>query len=191
MDTDTIAFCRMVLKRSEENRRAMHYLFQPQVLLSPAVSLLRQELDSMVRVIYLLSVKNLTERKRLIKSTLDGKKWKVKDRKGKLHNITDREMVDLAQKLHGWTQSVYKFGCAFIHLSDFHNYFSTNPFDSISNSEKQDILKHIRFYHGGPLTDNPKIDELAMYLPLILEKISDNLICYVEQLKKNKIRSDI
>jgi hypothetical protein len=36
--------------------------------------------------------------------------------------MTDREMIVIAHELQGWTQSVYKFGCAFIHLSSLHDY---------------------------------------------------------------------
>jgi hypothetical protein len=90
----------------------------------------------MIRVIYLLAGTDLTERQRLIDSTLRGERWKVRTTKGKLRDVTDREMVDLAQRLQGWTQSVYKFGCAFVHLSDFHNHLAENPFDKLEESEK-------------------------------------------------------
>ena len=92
-------------------------------------------------------------------------------------------MVDLAQRLRGWSQSVYQFGCAFTHLSDFHNHFSRNPFDRLSNEEKRQILFHMRQYHGGPASDNPDMKELVEYISPVFKKISDNLECYVEQLE--------
>ena len=70
--------------------------------------------------------------------------------KGKERQITDREMVELANLLQGWTKSVYKFGCPFIHLSNSHAYNSKNPFESLPDTEKEDILSHMRHYHGGP-----------------------------------------
>ena len=73
----------------------------------------------MVRVIYLLRIKDLTERNKLITSTLNGEKWKKKNEKGKITTITDKEMVEQANNLKGWSLSVYKFGCAFIHLSKY------------------------------------------------------------------------
>jgi hypothetical protein len=138
----------------------------------------------MIRVIYLLAIKDLTERRRLIESTLRGKKWKVQTPKGKWRPVTDREMVDFAQQLKGWTQSVYKFGCAFVHLSDYHNHFVEDPFDKLEEFERQDILSHMRYYHGGPCHDNPDMAELAMYMPRIFEKILDNLECYLKQLEQ-------
>lgn len=133
MNEDTQTFCGMIRNRSEENRQAMRCFPGPYRVLSPAFSILRQELDSMIRVIYLLSIRSVTERRRLIKSTIQGEKWKVKTSKGKWSDVTDREMVNLAQQLQGWTQSVYKFGCAFVHLSDFHNHLTENPFDKLKD----------------------------------------------------------
>ena len=176
----------MIRNRSDENRRAMHCFSIPHVVLSPAFSILRQELDSMIRVIYLLQIADLTERQRLIESTLRGEKWKVPTPKGKYRDVTDREMIDLAQHLQGWTQSVYRFGCAFVHLSDFHNHLAQDPFQRLSEAEKQDVLSYMRKYHGGPLHENPDMEELSTYLPRVFDKIADNLKCYLEQLERGE-----
>jgi hypothetical protein len=78
------------------------------------MAVLRQELDSMVRCIFLLSVSDRHYRNRLIADAVNGRQWRAQDGKGKL---TDRDMVELSSKLHGWTRNVYAFGCGFIHLS--------------------------------------------------------------------------
>jgi hypothetical protein len=95
-------------------------------------------------------------------------------------------MVNLAQQLQGWTQSVYKFGCAFVHLSDFHNHFTESPFGKLKKSERQDILYHMRHYHGGPCHDNPDMAELAVFTLPIFEKISSNLESYLKQLEQDR-----
>ena len=136
MDAEIHTFCIMIRNRSDENRRAMHSFAALHGVLSPAFSILRQELDWMIRVIYLLQVPDLAERSRLIKSTLRGEKWKVQTPKGKFRDLTDREMVDRSQQLQGWTQSVYRFGCAFVHLSDFHNHHAQNPFQRLTEAER-------------------------------------------------------
>jgi hypothetical protein len=150
-------------------------------------SILRQELDSMVRVIYLLSISDLNERNRLIEQTLDGKKWTVETKTGKERQITDHEMVEISNKLQGWTKSVYKFGCAFIHLSSYHAYSSRNPIESLSDIEKKDILSHMRCYHNGPNSDFPSFEELAIFFPMVFEKIASNLECYLKELENNKL----
>lgn len=186
MSKNTRTFCSMIRNRSEENRRAMQCFVQPHNVLSPAFSILRQELDSMIRVIFLLAIDDLSERQRLIDLTLRGEKWKIQTSKGKWRDVTDREMVDFAQQLQGWTQSVYKFGCAFVHLSDFHNHLAENPFDKLTSSDRQDILSHMRYYHGGPHHDDIDMMELSLYLPRVFDKIAGNLECYLNQLEQDK-----
>lgn len=176
----------MVRNRSAENRRAMACFTRPHDAISPAFSILRQELDSMVRVIFLLKIKNIGERRRLISATLRGEKWRIRTTKGKHRNVTDHEMVTLAQQLQGWTQSVYRFGCAFVHLSNFHNHFTQNPFERLGSAEKKHVLTHMRNHHGGPSHDNPDMEELAAYLPRVFEKIAGNLECYLKQLEQDR-----
>ncbi|MBO2656119.1 hypothetical protein I6M49_22000 [Shewanella algae] len=74
---------------------------------------------------------------------------------GKQCRVTDKMMVDVAQKYEGWAGSIYRFGCEFIHLSNFHGYNSSNPLETISEEEKSNVLGHMRHYHGGPKSDNP------------------------------------
>jgi hypothetical protein len=61
------------------------------------VSVLRQELDSMVRVIYLLA-QNSVRREVLIDASVCGEKWSRESSRAK---VTDKEMVELAQMLQG------------------------------------------------------------------------------------------
>ena len=96
-------------------------------------------------------------------------------------------MVDLAQSLQGWTQSVYKFGCAFIHLSGLHDYNDRDPLSQLPTQERADILGHCRYYHGGPTSDDAGFDALVPYLPRVLKKISGNLECYLASLEKGEV----
>ena len=95
-------------------------------------------------------------------------------------------MLELANKLQGWSGSVYRFGCGFIHLSNFHDYRKRDPMDAISLAEKEMVLRHMRYYHGGPLCPNPKFEDLIPYLPRVFEKISTNLECYLKDLEQGK-----
>ncbi len=58
------------------------------------MSILRQELDSLVRVIFLLSQSERTYRSTLIADSVEGRQWTKKGGKGR---ITDRELVDLSK----------------------------------------------------------------------------------------------
>jgi hypothetical protein len=174
-------FVRQVRSRSIEHQKAVEVLSAVQ-LSGQIVAILRQELDSMVRVIYLLSLP-IERRLYLISSSVNGEKWRRENSSGA---ITDREMVDLAQKLNGWTRSVYKFGCAFIHLSSLHDYENRDPIGLLPESERNDLIEHCRYYHGGPMTDSPTFRDFVPFLPRVLTKISSNLDCYLDELIAGK-----
>jgi hypothetical protein len=144
------------------------------------VAILRQELDSMVRVIYLLE-QSPSRRAELIGASVKAERWR---RQNSRAPVTDKEMVALAQSLQGWTQSVYKFGCAFIHLSALHDYNDRDPFTLLSSAEKTAILEHCRSYHGGPIGETVDFSELIPFLPRVFEKIADNLECYLKELER-------
>lgn len=174
---DAVAvFTRQVLSRSSDHKRAMQLLASANIP-SQMIAILRQELDSMVRVIYLLS-QEPSRRMGLIEASVKGQQWQQANGRGR---VTDREMVELAQQLQGWTRSVYKFGCAFIHLSNLHDYNDRDPLRELTAEDREAILEHCRHYHGGPAhSDFP---DLLPYLPKALEKVSGNLECYLEQLQ--------
>lgn len=180
-------FCRQVRARSVEHSAAVRLLSQ-QNLISPLVAILRQELDSMIRVIFLLTLGDREYRTQLIDATVNGRRW---THKGKQSRITDRDMVNIANRLRGWTESVYEFGCSFVHLSNCHDHGSRDPFLALAKQEREVILRHMRNYHGGPSRDNPTFDDLVPFLPLVFDKIADNLECYVQQLESDETNIDI
>jgi hypothetical protein len=98
-------------------------------------------------------------------------------------------MVEIANGMNGWTLSVYRFGCAFIHLSSFHDYRERDPMEAISEEERLAILSHMRHYHGGPCGNRPSFEELTFYLPDVFRKIASNLESYLMQLEELAIAS--
>ena len=168
-------FCRQVRERSAENRQAMVAVRE---LPGQMVSVLRQELDSLVRVVFLLAQRDRAYRHRLIEDSVSGRRWKDPNSR---RVVTDREMVDLTDELHGWTKSVYAFGCAFIHLSSFHDHRARDPLDQVSEAERKAILDQLRYYHGGPSGPSPRFTDVVPYLPMVFTEIADNLECYVKQ----------
>ena len=179
--SNLVIFCRQIRSRSEENRRAIENLFDNS-LYANIVSILRQELDSMIRVIYLLSIDDIDYRNDLIKKSVNGQMWCSKTGQ----RITDREMVELSSKLHGWERNVYKFGCAFIHLSSYHDYLARDPMKAISSKERKEIVLYLRSYHNGPSNDDPNFDETAEFFPKVFKKIRDNLEFYTCKLENNE-----
>jgi hypothetical protein len=153
---------------------------------SIAVGILRQELDSMVRVIYLLSQRDHKLRAQLLEQAVSGEAWTVPTPNGKLKKVTDRDMVDLAKGLQGWTQLVYRFGCSFIHLSNLHDYQARDPFKSLPLGERVEIAQYLRQFHGGQASADSTFNEIVAFVPKVLDKITSNLECYVEDLKHGR-----
>lgn len=180
--SDRLWFCRQVRARSREHKEAMNVASQ-EGWLSIVMSILRQELDSMVRVIFLLSLSEPAERQRLLSSAVSGRDWELPTPKGKLRKVTDREMVERAQGFHGWVRNVYLFGCSFIHLSDRHDYLARDPFRALPLAERDWIAQYLRLYHGGEASSDSTFREISAYAPRVLSKISSNLELYLVRLE--------
>jgi hypothetical protein len=172
-------FVRQVRNRSAENERVMKVLARMGAA-GQMMAVLRQELDSTVRVIYLLA-QSEPRRTNLIEASVSGVRWKKENSKSP---VTDKEMVDLGRKLQGWCQSVYKFGCAFIHLSNMHDYNDRDPLALVSTEDREEILEHCRAYHGGPNNASPTFSDLIPYLPKAFYKVSANLDFYLKSLEE-------
>jgi hypothetical protein len=156
----------------------------PAHLYGQVMSVLRHELDSMVRVMFLLSINDMELREHYINQTLDGKRW-VNPKTKKL--ITDKSMVCLANRLYGWAEYVYKLGCAFIHLSAMTYYRYRNPFLLLPPSEREDIKRYLNQYHEFPNEIELNMDTIVPYLCKIFDKVSGNLSFYVDELREGKI----
>jgi hypothetical protein len=172
-------FCRQIYSRSEENCASIRVLLKER-LYGNALSVLRQELDSLIRVLYLLSIEDIKFRRELIEASIQGKLWKTKE--GKL--ITDREMVNQANKMHGWAKSVYKFGCAFIHLSKYHDYMNRDLFQIMTKEERNDVKQHIEHFNQVTLKEDFTLNDIVPFLDKVFDKVSVNLECHLEDLKK-------
>jgi len=146
------------------------------------VSILRQELDSLVRVIFLLSQTDRAYRGALIAASVEGRPWTERNGKGR---ITDRQMVDRARDLFNWAKNVYEFGCAFIHLSNFHDYPVRDPMERIAAAERSTIASYLNYYHLVHLSPQVRFSEILPHLPAVFEKIRSNLECYLKELERD------
>jgi hypothetical protein len=179
VDSNLTIFCRQVRQRSRENSAALA-LLHGQALTGNIMGVLRQELDSMVRCIFLLSVTDRQYRERLLHESVNGQKWHTQNGKG---FVTDKMMVDKASELHGWSQNVYRFGCGFIHLSSFHDYSHRDPLDSLTPEERRNIAGYLRDYHHVEMDETTTFRDITHILPAVFKKISGNLECTVEELE--------
>lgn len=181
--TNKTRFCTILRERSIEHKKAISLMLQNE-LYGQAISILRQELDSMVRVIFLIEEPDFSVREHFVEQTLENIKWTLPNTRS---IITDRQMVELSNLLFGWTKSVYKLGCAFIHLSPMSNYKNENPFLKLGETEIQDIKNHLHNYHGFPLTSDLNMDAISSYLDKVFTKVSDNLEAYIESFENDAV----
>ena len=177
-------FIELIQDRSKENAESLKDDFNKRRI-GKCLETLRTELDSFIRVMYLGRISDMIERERLIQQTLSGEKWTVLTPNNKRKQVTDKDMVDKANELQGYVHYVYKFGCSFIHLSIFHNYATTNPFDKLNDTEKTDIKNYLNQYHHFPADKELTVENIASYIPSIFEKISSNLTFYLGKILNN------
>jgi hypothetical protein len=173
-DGDLAIFCRQVRARSQELQEAMP-LVADRGWTSIAVGMLRQELDSMVRVMFLLAQSDRGLRARLMAASVAGERWTLPTPKGNSDFVTDGYMVGIADRYTGWTRRVYRFGCSFIHLSNVHDYLARDPFQALPRDEREVITGQLNHYHGAELSPNSSFGEVARFVPKVLGKISTNL----------------
>ena len=168
--------------RSQEHRDAFNLLFAAK-LYGVCVGLLRQELDTLIRLCYLwrLDTSN-AEAVRLMQLSIDGSDWKITNAKGKIVRVRDREMVELATHLGGWEKVIYEFGCKLIHLSDAHLYRTQDPLRILTDADRMAIVGYLRSYHSYP-GQSVSFHDLIDYLPKVFEKLAGNVSFYVEELR--------
>lgn len=183
MGEDLRAFIRTVRARSDENGRAIA-LLQNAGLYGPLVGILRHEVDSFIRVVYLVAISDLEERAHLIHEAIHGRKWYDADG----NRIFEAQMVDHAVGPHGWVRALYEFGCGFVHLSNNHDYLTRDPFRALPPRRRQEILDYLRSYHGVPATAGATFEEILSYAPAVFEKVRDNMEPYLRDLEEERVR---
>jgi hypothetical protein len=176
-------FCRQVEHRSGENFMAFHMLYQAK-LYGNILSIIGQEIDSMIRVVYLLSVVDLGYRNSLIRASVSGERW---THNGTTKIITDRQMVDVATKLEFWVREAYKVRNGFIHLSNFHDYRHRDPLTLIPKQDKREILKHLRRWHNCPKQGDPDFEDIVPCLPNVISKMRSHLSDYIRKLRNQQV----
>jgi hypothetical protein len=179
-------FIELVQNRSKENSESLRDDFAKRRI-GKCMETLRTELDSFIRIMYLGRISDINERERLIQQTLSGEKWTVLTPNNKWKQVTDKDMVNKANELMGYIQYVYKFGCGFIHLSDFHNYPTTNPFDKLTETEKADVRIYLNQYHHFPIDNELTVESITNFIPGVFEKISSNMACYFGKIINNEM----
>ena len=170
-------FCSQARARSDEHRAAMATAHAKRWR-SIEVSILRMELDSLIRVIHLNHhCDGLRRVELLTRATTPGVKF----------GVHDTDMVDFAEGLawlSGWPRRVYDYSNAFIHLSSQHDYGARDPFQRLDGDERIAITSYLREFHGGTVAANSTFEEVADYVPKVFDKIARNLEIELDRLER-------
>jgi hypothetical protein len=154
-------------------------------LLSTQMSIIREEVDSLIRAIDLL-LKGNEERADLIKNAIDARVWGVTRENGDPRRVPDARMVDSAGKLHDWVRNLYDFGCSFIHLTGLHDYQERDPFRLLSSEERESVSRFVNHYYGTSITADSSFAEIREFVPRIFKKVAENLERYLHSLEENE-----
>lgn len=173
-------FIQQVRARSEENKKAFDLLYL-QKCYGVCIGIIRQELDSLLRVSYLIDwEKGYQFRSNaydLIKNSVEEGKWQFLNEKNKIQRVQDKEMLDEG----GWESIVYAFGCGLIHLSNKHLYQDFDPVLQLQQEEKERIVSYLNIYHGF-CKEEVNMKDIIDYLPKIYEKIYGNIEGHLEEI---------
>ncbi|MFD6568547.1 hypothetical protein [Micromonospora profundi] len=174
-------FAKATEERSAEHRQMINTAVENKWW-SVAGSLLRMELDSLIRVNYLRTHPN--DRAQILSACVAGLGFGIpkQDRAG-IKRIPDAVMVPKG----GWEQRVYDFGNRFVHLTEAHNHTERDPFIALPQNERKAIVEYLDHYHRGKsgveiLSVDSPFNDVARYAPHVLAKIADNTRYGVEAL---------
>jgi len=145
MITPLEEFKKIVFQRLEENQKSFDILFGLKHY-GNCISIMRQELDQIIRLLFLLnSAKNV--QKQLIESSINNHKWFVINKENKKDYITDEIISKYSESLKGWDKSIYEFGLAFGSLATTFNYGTKDPIKTMAENDRDKIYKYIIEYH--------------------------------------------
>lgn len=156
-------------------------------LLSTQMSMIREEVDSLVRVIHLLGVNDYNELADIIGNSFDQRKFGPTKADGKARRISDKSMIQDAAAQFDWLETLYDFGCSFIHLTGLHSYQERDAFRMLSPSEREEIAKFVNHYYGATISANSQFTEVTHYLPQIFRKVAENLERLLSDLQEHVV----
>jgi hypothetical protein len=180
MITHVEEYKKLVNHRLDENMKSFNLLFGIQHY-GNCISIMCQELDQIMKLLYLLN-KDKNEQKNFIEASIDNHKWFTVDSDNKKRYVTDEDLINFSNSIVGWDKSIYEFGLAFSSLNNSFNYGSKDPIKSMNEFDREKLYSYIREYHKSNFPKDFTLDDLIPILPMIFELISINLQCYMKKL---------
>jgi hypothetical protein len=178
---DTLAnFVNLIKEKSSVNNASL-VSAQEQKLYAQAIDILQQDIDSLLRVSYLLTIGDRSERSALMEAMLKGEEWKT----GK-KNITGSDMAAVVLHFNKWIAEVFDFGNLFTKITDHHDYKSADPLANLTSIQKTTLRYYLSTYHQFPYDMAMNFSNVLSYLPKVSTKVITNLKRNLVDLENNK-----
>ena len=171
-------FRRLISKRLEENWKSFTILYDINHY-GNCISILCQELDQYIRLLYLMKQpKHIKDQ--LLSNSINDQKWHTIGNDNKKVFIVDKDIEDFAKGLKGWEFDIFEFRNVFYKVNSNFNYILKDPIKGLNDSERELIYKYIREYHDSNFGNDFTIKELVPLLPVIFGRISEKIKGYFE-----------
>jgi hypothetical protein len=169
---------RMVGHRLEENMKSFKLLFDMKHY-GNCISIMCQELDQIIRLLFLLN-STANHKKQFIYSSINNQKWYTTGLDHKRVYVTDDTLLQFSESLTGWDKCIYEFGFSFKNLSNNFNYGSRDPIKSMNETDRNRLHGYVKEYHVKDFPVEYSLEDLIPVLPMIIRLISNNLNNYME-----------
>jgi hypothetical protein len=180
MITEKEEYKKMVTHRLEENIKSFHLLFGMKHY-GNCISIMCQELDQMIRILFLINSSS-NEKQQFMYSSINSHKWYITNKENKKVYITDEMLLKFAETLKDWDKSIYQFGFSFKNLTNNFNYGSRDPIKSMSKMDRDKLFCYITEYHQKEFKSDFTIEDFIPILPEIIEKISIYMKIYLDKI---------
>ena len=172
-----------ISQRSEEHQKAFDYAIKEK-LYSQVGSIIRQELDSLIRLSYYECLSE-SDRQKIIKKFFAGEKVFPNDTT-LVNGVDSKGLLNKLPQL-GWAKHIYKVGCEFVHLTQLHNWEQGEPQLNFTNAERQDIKTNVDWWQKEYMKTDFVLDinfgfkDLAAAAPGIFNKLRVNLLSMLKR----------
>ena len=184
-------FFEAIKKRSDEHKKAFEFAVQEK-LYGQMGAIIRQELDSLLRVDYFKRLSEQEKKDTLAKFLANEKRTFPSDANMLETNTIKYELPSkdcdeeielmLGAMSMGWTRFIYSIGCSLIHLTQLHNSGEVEPQLAFTDEERREIVEGVNCWQKLAMKSSFRIsqdftfNDLVMAAPAAFHKLRSNLI---------------
>ena len=166
-------FFKIVKARSDENEKAFALLMQGECYALVGATI-RMELDSLIRLFDYKGADD-SRKEQLLDEFFKGRSW----------SKLEWKLVESMSSTIGWTEHIYKFCCAFVHLSPYHDWATNDNIPNLTRKRRRLIVQELRNQQNDTwgydttlsIEEDFTFSDLILFAPHIFKKLRGNLLC--------------